>query len=127
VQCRSEAGSGSLLLEADPAGRWWVDGAPAPHLAGCLDVDLESSAMTNTLPVLRLGLRRDQAAATPAAYVRAPDLSVERLEQTYARCSSEGAGSRYDYTAPAFEFACELAYDTSGLVLVYPGIAVRAG
>jgi hypothetical protein len=29
--------------------------------------------------------------------------------------------------APAFDFACRLTYDESGLVLDYPGIAVRAG
>jgi hypothetical protein len=37
------------------------------------------------------------------------------------------SGQRYDYTAPAFDFACRLVYDGSGLILEYPGIAVRAG
>ncbi len=31
-----------------------VDGEPAPHLDGVLDVDLESSALTNAFPVHRL-------------------------------------------------------------------------
>jgi len=34
---------------------------------------------------------------------------------------------RYDYAAPVFDFACRLLYDESGLVLDYPGIAIRAG
>jgi hypothetical protein len=58
--------------------------------------------------------------------VRALGLAVERLEQTYARASDEGTRQRFDYTAPAFEFACQLVYDESGLVLEYPGIATRA-
>ena len=61
-----------------------------------------------------------------AAYVRALDLSVERLEQQYTRTADQHGHQRYDYTAPAFDFSCQLVYDEAGLVLAYPGIAVRA-
>jgi hypothetical protein len=104
-----------------------VDGKPARRLDGCLDVDLEASAMTNALPVRRLSLPVAAAAAAPAAYVRATGLMVERLEQTYLRTTDEAACQRYDYAAPAFGFGARLVYDESGLVLDYPGIAVRAG
>ena len=107
-------------------GRWRVDGELASHLDGCLDVDLESSAMTNALPIHRMGLRIGTRASAPAAYVRALDLSVERLDQDYARTADEGRHQRYDYAAPVFGLACRLIYDESGLVLDYPGIAVRA-
>ena len=50
-----------------------------------------------------------------------------RLEQTYARVEDAGPCQQYDYTAPAFEFQARLAFDESGLVLDYPGIAERAG
>jgi hypothetical protein len=73
-----------------------------------------------------MGLGIGRQAAAPAAYVRAPHLAVERLEQTYARLPGDGRPS-YDYAAPVFEFACRLVYDESGLLLDYPGIAVRAG
>jgi hypothetical protein len=36
-----------VTLRADGDGSWVVDGRPAPQLDGCLDVDLESSSMTN--------------------------------------------------------------------------------
>ena len=127
IRGRSAAGFTSTLLEKDGAGRWVVDGVPASHLDGCLDVDLESSALTNALPVRRMGLAPGARAAAPAAYVRAVGLGVERLEQTYLRVEDEAAHQRYDYAAPAFDFACRLTYDRSGLVLDYPGIAVRAG
>ena len=123
---RSASGIRHARLEADGLGRWRVDGELASHLDGCLDVDLESSAMTNALPVHRMGLPVGARASAPAAYVRALDLSVERLDQDYARAADEGGRQRYDYTAPAFDYACRLAYDESGLVLDYPGIAVRA-
>ncbi|RKN05837.1 putative glycolipid-binding domain-containing protein [Streptomyces radicis] len=126
VAHRTAAGTRATELRADGDGHWLVDGHRAPHLDGCLDVDLESSAMTNTLPVHRVDPRPGVATAAPAACVRAVDLSVERLEQTYVRVADEGDRVRFDYHAPAFDFACRLVYDSSALVLSYPGIATRA-
>lgn len=127
ISGRSASGTRSAVIEADGAGGWRVDGTRAPYLDGCLDVDLESSAMTNALPVHRMELGIGRRAAAPAAYVRALDLTVERLEQTYLRLPDIGSHQDYDYTAPVFNFACRLVYDESGLLLDYPGIAVRAG
>jgi hypothetical protein len=126
VTGRSVSGSKELRLEANGAGRWRVNGVASPHLDGCLDVDLESSALTNAFPVHRLGLKIGQQADAPAAYVRAIDLTVERLEQHYARIDDDGDRQRFEYRAPSFGFECQLVYDGFGLVLEYPGIAVRA-
>ena len=95
------------------------------QLSGCVDVDLEASACTNALPVNRLKLEVGQAADAPAVYVRARDLQVERLEQRYERLPNAGERARYDYIAPRFDFRAVLVYDQFGLVLDYPGIAVR--
>lgn len=121
----TQAGRAASLLESDGDGRWCVDGEPAPQLDGCADVDLEASAFTNALPVRRLRLTVGESADAPAAYVRVPDLRVERLEQRYERLSDDGAHTRYDYRAPAFGYAAVLAYDQSGLVVDYPGLAAR--
>jgi hypothetical protein len=126
IRGRSAGGSCATMLEADRPGHWLAGGKPARHLDGCLDVDLEASAMTNALPVRRMGLPVAAAAAAPAAYIRAVGLAVERLEQTYLRTTDQATCQRYDYTAPAFDFSCRLVYDQAGLVLGYPGIAVRA-
>jgi hypothetical protein len=126
VRGRSLAGVRTTELETDREGRWEVNGRHESHLDGCLDVDLESSAMTNALPVHRLDLGRGEHAGAPAAYVRAVDLGVQRLDQEYVRIDDDGPRQRYHYTAAAFEFACELTYDEYGLVLSYPGIATRA-
>jgi hypothetical protein len=123
VTSRTAAGTARTELETDGAGNWRVNGEPAPHITGCLDVDLESSAMTNALPIHRLDPPTGARVSTPAAYVRALDLSVERLEQEYTRAGDSGC--RYDYVSPAFDFSCRLTYDASGLVLDYPGIATR--
>jgi hypothetical protein len=79
--------------------------------------------MTNTLPVHRLDPQARVDA--PAAYVRALTLTAERLDQVYERIGAEHR--QYDYAAPSFGFTARLAYDDSGLVIDYPGIAVRAG
>ena len=114
-------GPRSTVLRTDGEGRWTVDGEAAPVLDGLTDVDLEASACTNTLPVHRLDMPEGEVVAAPAAYVRALDLSVSRLEQTYRR---RGDG-RYDYTSEGGSFTAVLEYDDAGLIVDYPGIAVR--
>jgi uncharacterized protein len=123
----SAAGARAVTLERVGPGRWRVDGHVRADLDGCFDVDLESSACTNTMPVHRMRLGVGDATDAPAAYVRATDLSVERLEQRYTRLG-DGVDHepRFDYESPAFDFGCVLIYDASGLVVDYPGIAQRA-
>ena len=125
VNCTDGLRDRHLSLRRGENG-WRVMNQPCADLDGCVDVDLESSAMTNTVPVHRLALSTGESAQAPATYVRAVDLHVERLDQRYARTGDEGPRQRYDYTAPAFDFSCRLVYDESGLVLAYPGIAQRA-
>jgi uncharacterized protein len=126
VWSRSPGAEWELRLETDGRGGWHVDGSLAPGLAGCLDVDLEASAFTNALPIHRLALAVGESADAPAAYVCVLEASVERLEQRYERLADDGARSRYDYAASVFEFRDVLVYDEAGLILEYPGIAVRA-
>jgi uncharacterized protein len=125
VRDRSAAGRSALVLEAVEPGRWSIDGGPAPHLDGCLDVDLEASALTNTIPVHRLALAVGAAAGAPAAFVRTVGLAVERLDQRYARADDDAHGERYDYEAPRFGYEGRLSYDAAGLVRDYPGLAQR--
>jgi hypothetical protein len=73
------AGSRETRLRSTGDGRWTVDGRRAPHLDR-LDVDLEASACTNALPIHRLALPPGEVVEAPAAYVRASDLSVIRLD-----------------------------------------------
>ena len=114
------AGTRSTVLVSDGNGRWTVDGVPAPHLDGLVDVDLEASACTNTLPIHRLTLPVGEDVVASAAYVHALDLEVRRLDQTYRRLDDH----RFDY-ASEDDFRAVLTYDASGLVVDYPGIAVR--
>ena len=115
------AGPRETVLRSDGGGRWTIDGEHAPQLDGLIDVDLEASACTNTLPIHRLSLALGEMTEAPAVYVRALDLSVTRLDQTYRRLDDR----RYDYTSEGGDFRAVLEYDAAGLIVDYPGIAVR--
>jgi hypothetical protein len=124
VWSRSTVGAAHVRVDGDGTGHWTVDGVRRRELDGCLDVDLESSACTNTLPVHRIQLRCGSAAKAPAAWVRL-DASVERLEQSYRRMEDDHARQVYAYESPALDFAARLTFDEHGLVVAYPGIAIR--
>ncbi len=111
-----------LLLTRD-GDRWEADGRHLPDLDGLVDVDLEGSAMTNTLPMHRADLAARTAG--PAAYVRL-DLTVRRIDQWYGPAEPvAGGGWTVAYEAPEFGAAFDLTYDRSGLVVEYPGLATR--
>ncbi|TSE01678.1 hypothetical protein FOS14_03935 [Skermania sp. ID1734] len=126
VTSLSDYGSRRTVIDADGHGRWRVNGRHSAEMDCCLDIDLESSAMTNTLPLHRLYPDLGILVDTPAVYVRAATLDVEHLDQTYRRLPAEAGSYRYHYTAASFGFGCVVVMDAAGLVLDYPGIATRS-
>jgi hypothetical protein len=106
-------------------GRWRVDGRDRPDLDGCIDVDFESSSVTNTIPVHRVRFAPGEPVSVPAAFVRAGDLRVHRMEQRYTLTGATAEDLTFDYESTTFDFACQLRFDVAGLILDYPGIAVR--
>lgn len=126
VWARSRSGEREVRVQADGSGRWLIDDAVAEHLDGCIDIDLESSACTNTLPIHRLSLGVGDAGESPAVYLRALDLDIERLDQRYRRVAADdNTTRRFRYTAPRFDYDDCLVFDSHRLVLHYPGIATR--
>lgn len=106
-------------------GQWIINGKMRPDLAGCADIDLEVSAVTNTLPVHRLNLEMGQQGESAAVYIRANGLAVERLDQTYRRLPDTNGELAFDYHAPRFGYQATLLFNQDGLVLNYPDIARR--
>ncbi len=103
----------TLTLERASKGGWTVDGAKAPGLKGCLDVDLGCSPSTNTLPIRRLRLGIGASKTIQVAWVRFPELTVEKAAQTYTRLDE----FTYRYASGTFE--AELTVDEEGLVAQY--------
>lgn len=111
-----------LVLLSDGAGHWArPDGTLLPALDGCLDVDITLTPFTNTLPIRRLDLPIGTSRALDMAYIRVPELSIERDPQRYTRL-----GDRlYRYESRDSDFSADLPLDPDGLVLDYPGLFRR--
>ncbi len=125
IEVDAASGTARRELESDGAGRWTVDGSHVAALDGLLDLDLACSVLTNAFAVRRLALDVDQAADAPAVYVCAPDLHVDRIEQRYGRLADDGDVLRFTYDAPSLDVHITTRHDGAGLVLDYPGLAIR--
>jgi hypothetical protein len=103
----------TLTLERDTRGNWTLDGTAQRSLKGCTDVDLGCSPSTNSLPIRRLGLGVGRSRTIRAAWVRFPELTVEKVAQTYRRLDEFS----YRYASDTYE--AELIVDDDGVVARY--------
>src|SRR5690242_1791978 len=68
VEATGISPSGHHTMTAETRdGRWWVDGELRPDLDGCVDIDFESSLVTNTLAVHRIDLTPGTSVEVAAA------------------------------------------------------------
>ena len=110
-----------LEMTTDGLSTWQVNGRAAPELAGCLDIDLEYTPATNALPINRLALAVGTEAEVAAAWVRFPQLSVERSAQTYVRLADD----TFVYRSGSFEAVLQV--DAASLPIRYEGQWLRVG
>ncbi|HYH05905.1 MAG TPA: putative glycolipid-binding domain-containing protein [Thermoanaerobaculia bacterium] len=106
---------GNESFEVTLTRGWTRNGETHPELDGCVDLDLQFTPCTNTLPIRRLDLAIGASAAVSAAWLRFPSLRVERLEQKYTRLSER----MYRYESGGGSFVAELEVDDEGLVVRY--------
>src|SRR5262249_23908644 len=112
-------GSQSILIDlaVDSAGRWLLNGAECPQLAGPTDLDLNFSPSTNLLPIRRLALDIGQGAEVHAAWLRFPSFTLEPLPQVYRRLGA----TTYRYESAGGRFVTQLEVNEVGFVTHYPG------
>ena len=99
-------------------GRWRLNGAERPDVAGCVDLDLNFSPSTNLLPIRRLGLPVGAEAPVRAAWLRFPSFTLEPLDQLYRRIGE----ASYRYESAGGAFVTDLQVNAAGFVTEYPGI-----
>lgn len=99
-------------------GRWTLNGAEVPEVAGCTDLDLNFSPSTNLLPIRRLRLAPGEQAEVRAAWLRFPGFHLEPLEQVYRRTGE----TTYRYESAGGTFMRDLTVDENGFVTLYPGL-----
>jgi uncharacterized protein len=112
----------SLSLVADTGGKWNDQhGRLIDIVAGCLDVDLELTPITNSLPVNRLNLAIGQVEEITVAWIRFPSLEIVRASQSYERLSDRS----YRYRSLGSGFTAVIDVDEIGLTVRYEGIWER--
>ncbi|NDO91060.1 putative glycolipid-binding domain-containing protein [Cellulosimicrobium composti] len=119
--------SGTAPSDLAPPG---IDDPAA--LDGALDCDVALCPVTNTMPILRLGLLGDAPAARETelvmAWVELPSLRVLRSDQRYAaRSPLDPATGRgvVTYTSATRDVTADLTVDADGIVVDYPELARR--
>jgi hypothetical protein len=121
VTAVAEHGRHTLELRRSPGGRWSAD-AELPDLQEALDCDLGLSPLTNTMPVLRHALLEPgEPRDFVMAWVSVPDLEVHVSPQRYVPLG----GGVVRFESLDDDFTVEIAFDTDGLVVDYPGIGRR--
>ena len=113
-----EAGDDIIEIEiaVDGDGNWSIDGQDIPGVKGCVDIDLNFSPVTNTLPIRRLKLGVGESREVSAAWLRFPSFKLERLDQTYTRLDE----NTYRYESAGGTFTRDLKVTEFGLVTEYP-------
>jgi len=112
----------TLSLIVESRGVWRSSGRELRDIHDCVDVDLALTPATNTLPIRRLDLRVGGTESVVAAWVKLPDLAVQRLPQRYTRLTN----NTYRYESNT-GFSAEIVVDDFGLVTTYPGGWERIG
>jgi uncharacterized protein len=105
-----------LEIDIDEDRRWFINRVESPEVKDCIDIDLNFSPVTNTLPLRRLHIGIGQEAAVKAAWLRFPSFKFEPLEQTYNRLDE----NHYRYESGGGSFARDLEVNKAGLVINYP-------
>lgn len=108
-----------FALDADQ-GSWLNEGRVLSEVNGAIDIDLGFTPATNTLPIRRLDLAIGESAPVSSAWLRFPELSLERLEQTYTREAE--LVYRYVAQVDGAPFTARLDTDEYGRVVRYEGL-----
>jgi uncharacterized protein len=112
----------SLSLAVDTVGAWSDQrGGLIDTLTGCLDVDLELTPISNTLPINRLNLAVGQLEEIAVAWIRFPSLQIVHARQSYERLSDR----TYRYRSLGSGFTANIDVDEIGLTVRYEGIWER--
>ena len=100
------------------SGVWQLNGKENGKLMGCIDVDVILTPFTNTLPIRRLNLQRNQSKEISVVYCDLLKHEVRPVCQRYT-CLSEKS---YQYENVPNDFEATLSVNNSGFVVDYPSL-----
>jgi hypothetical protein len=107
-----------IAIGRTAAGHWTINGAAAPGLERCVDLDLAFTPATNLTAIRRLALAVGEAADAPVAWLDVGATALVELPQRYER----RAEAAYWYASPSHGYAALLEVTPEGFVRRYPGL-----
>ena len=105
-----------IEISVEQNRRWRINGQECAQAADCIDLDLNFSPLTNTLPIRRLNLNVGEKAEVRAAWLKFPSFQIESLEQSYHRIDA----TTYRYESAGGRFVANLIVNETGFVTSYP-------
>lgn len=110
-----------LRFESDGQGNWTSNGKAMPVFNGCIDIDISVTPFTNTLPINRLQLAKNEKRRIPVIYIDVLKQATSRVDQVYTKLGR----CNYKYENTTNDFTAVITVDDAGLVLDYPGLFTR--
>jgi uncharacterized protein len=117
ISVRDSKTDRSLSLAAPAEGHWLANDQPRPDLDDCIDIDINCTPLTNTLPIRRLDWSGAASHELQVAYVSVPELEVRAVWQRYTALHGQPA---FRYKSASFQ--ADLSVDDHGFVTDYPGL-----
>ncbi len=95
---------------------WFINGIEQKALAGCHDIDLGFTPVSNTLPIRRLQLAEGEQQDVEVAWLQFPSLRFCKATQRYQRVAER----QFMYSNLDSGYVTTITVDDQGLVLSYP-------
>jgi hypothetical protein len=105
----------------DGQGNWTENGKAIEAFTGCIDADIPLTPFTNTLPINRLKLTKDQSQEIRVIYFDILEKQINAVRQKYT-CISP---TSYHYENVPNDFEATIEVDDLGFVVDYPYLFVR--
>lgn len=131
VRCDDADGERSLSLTRSPDGPWISETVAGtvqhPDLVDALDVYLDGSPFTASLPVRRTGLQAEvgRHSETTVAQITLPDLTISPVVHRGSTIEVTDAGARIDYLGSYGAHVVEV--DPDGIFIRAEGLRDRIG
>ncbi len=121
IESRIENTVQTFRYRSDGKGNWQVNGSIIAEFNGCIDVDIPLTPFTNTLPINRLKLKKDEEQQVKVLYVDLLSEEIKPVFQKYRRLSD----TQYKYENVPNDFEAVISVDDLGFVVDYPTLFER--
>jgi hypothetical protein len=118
VEIKSRIGNTiqTLSYQSDGKGNWQANGRILSQFNGCIDVDIPLTPFTNTLPINRLKLQKNEEQQIRVIYLDLLNEEIKPVTQKYTKLSD----TQYKYENVPNDFEAVISVDDLGFIVDYP-------